>query len=250
MDALFEDRYHRVETRHWWFAGRRDLLLRLLHAAQAGPDCRILDVGCSGGATLSELRAEGYRAVTGIDISSGAIAQCRRQGFTDVYVMDGQAPAFPDCSFDVILASDVLEHVSDERAAAGAWFRLLRPGGLLIALVPAFMMLWSAHDEANHHHRRYRLRELRAGLEAAGFRTERTSYWNCLLFPLAAVWRLLQGSRQRPGTAHTELRVPPAPANALLRAVLVAENSWVGAGHSWPWGLSAMVTARRPSTPA
>jgi SAM-dependent methyltransferase len=250
MRRDFEDRYHHVENEHWWFAGRRDLLSLMLRRANAGPACRVLDVGCSAGATIRRLQRDGYISVVGIDISPQAIERCRNQGLQEVHVMDGQAPDFPDGSFDVILASDVLEHVPDERAAVGAWFRLLRPGGLLIALVPAFMALWSAHDEANHHRKRYRLGELRACFEAGGFRTERASYWNFLLFLPAAALRLLQRFLPSSGAGDAELTVPAAPANWLFRTTLFIENRLLGAGISWPWGLSAMVAVRRPLAPA
>lgn len=246
MRADFEDRYHRVETEHWWFAGRRDLLSILLRQADVGTASRILDVGCSAGATLRRLREDGYMQSVGIDISEQAIERCRRQGLDNVHVMDAQAPDFPDGSFDVILASDVLEHVADESAAVRAWFRLLRPGGILVALVPAFMLLWSPHDEANHHRKRYRLGELRACVEQGGFRTERASYWNCLLFVPAAAVRLLQRLLPRLGAGNPELDVPAALANRGLRAILFAENRLLRAGLPLPWGLSALVTARRP----
>jgi SAM-dependent methyltransferase len=187
--------------------------------------------------------------VVGIDISAQAIERCRGQGLLDVHVMDAQAPAFPDSTFDVILASDVLEHLDDERAAVRAWFRILRPGGLLVALVPAFMLLWSPHDEANQHRKRYRLGELRDCLEECGFKVERTSYWNFLLFLPAVAVRFLQRLLPRFGEAHPDLELPPRPANQLLRAVLLAENRLLDIGLSWPWGLSALVTVRRPLSP-
>jgi 2-polyprenyl-3-methyl-5-hydroxy-6-metoxy-1,4-benzoquinol methylase len=248
MRPEFENRYHKVEAEHWWFVGRRDLLSSLLRDADPDPLSRILDVGCAGGATLRRLRADGYTQVVGIDLSPEAIARCRDSGLQDTYEMDAQKPAFPDGSFDVILASDILEHVPDERAALQAWFRLLRPRGTLIALVPAFMALWSPHDEANHHHRRYRLAELRRCLEASGFETRRASYWNFLLFVPAALVRIIQ--RMMPGATadHVDLRVPPSFANALLASLLRGENRLLRAGLSWPFGLSALVVARRPGS--
>lgn len=246
MHPEFENRYHQVEAGHWWFLGRRDLLCALVGDAGATPLTRILDVGCSGGALLRRLRADGYRRVVGIDRSPEAIARCRGSGLEDVHAMDAQQPDFPDGSFDIILASDILEHLPDERAAARAWLRLLRPGGVLIALVPAFMALWSPHDEANQHRTRYRLRELRACLEAAGFETRRASYWNFLLCLPAALLRLAQRAVPALGRARIDLDLPPAPVNGLLAAVLRAENRLLRAGLSWPWGLSAMVIARRP----
>lgn len=247
MRADFESRYHRVEDEHWWFVGRRDLLCGLVRDARMGPDSRILDVGCSGGATLRRLEEDGYTAVTGIDLSPEAVSRCRARGLANVYAMDAQRPDFPDQSFDLILASDILEHVPDEGAAVHAWYRLLKPRGVLIALVPAFMALWSPHDEANHHHRRYRLRELRSRLEAAGFETHRASYWNFLLFLPACVVRGLQRLIPALGRGSPDLAVPPGTANRLLSGLLTGENRLLLAGLRWPFGLSALVVARRPA---
>ncbi len=247
MRADFESQYHRVETDHWWFVARRDLLSALVRDAGAGPASRILDVGCAGGATIHRLQRDGYAHVIGIDLSPEAIARCRRGGLQNVHEMDAGHPDFPDQSFDLILASDVLEHVDDERAAVRAWFRLLRPQGLLIAMVPAFMALWSPHDEANHHRKRYRLGELRGCLEECGFETRRASYWNFLLFLPAAIIRVVQRAVPALGRTHPDLRIPPALLNGLLAALLSGENRLLRAGLSWPWGLSALVVARRPA---
>jgi len=247
MRADFENRYHRVEDEHWWFLGRRDLLCALVRAARVANDSPILDVGCAGGATIRSLKRQGYTAVTGIDLSPEAVARCRQSGLADVHAMDAQRPDFPDQSFDLILASDILEHVPDERAAVQAWYRLLKPRGVLIALVPAFMALWSPHDEANHHHRRYRLGELRRRLEAAGFETHRASYWNFLLFLPAALVRALQRLMPVLSRGSPDLAVPPRAANRLLSGLLAGENRLLLAGLRWPFGLSALVVARRPA---
>jgi SAM-dependent methyltransferase len=246
MEPEFENSYHRVEEKHWWFVGRRHLIATLLRDMRAETSSRILDVGCAGGATIQQLNKDGFTRVSGIDISSEAIARCRRNGLKDVYVMDAQAPDFPDANFDIIVASDVLEHLSDEDAAAREWFRMLSPGGTLIALVPAFMALWSAHDEANQHRKRYRLRELRQCLEACGFETQRASYWNFLLFVPAVMVRMLQRAMPERGRADADLRLPPSMANRFFSFLLRRENRMLAAGVNWPWGLSAMIVARRP----
>ena len=127
--------------------------------------------------------------------------------------MDAQAPDFPDANFDIIVASDVLEHISDQDSVAREWFRMLSPGGILIALVPAFMALWSSHDEANQHRKRYRLHELRQCLEASGFEAQRASYWNFLLFVPAAMVRMLQRTISGHRQVDVNLRLPPSFAN-------------------------------------
>jgi SAM-dependent methyltransferase len=248
METDFENSYHQAEAKHWWFVGRRDLIIALLRETNADSGSRILDVGCAGGTTIQQLNEAGFAHVSGIDISGEAIAQCRRIGLRDVYQMDAQAPDFPDDSFDIIVASDVLEHVSDENAAVREWFRILSPGGCLIALVPAFMALWSAHDEANQHRKRYRLHELRQCFAACGFETQRASYWNFLLFVPAAMVRMLQRAMADNDQPIVELRVPPSMINIMFSSLLRGENRMLTAGVNWPWGLSALVVARRPVT--
>jgi SAM-dependent methyltransferase len=248
METEFENSYHQVEAQHWWFVGRRHLIVALLRKMRAQTSGRILDIGCAGGATIQRLNEEGFSQVSGIDISSEAITQSRRNGLTDVYIMDAQAPDFPDAHFDIIIASDVLEHISDEDAAAREWFRLLSPGGTLIALVPAFMALWSAHDEANQHRKRYRLHELRQCLEASGFETQRASYWNFLLFVPAVMVRMLQRTISGHRQMDVNLRLPPSFANQFFSFLLRVENRIIAAGFNWPWGLSALIVVRRPRT--
>ena len=170
-------------------------------------------------------------------------------GLTNLHAMDAQAPDLPDDSYDLIIASDVLEHLEDEQAALKAWCRILRPNGVLLVFVPAFMLMWSPHDVVNQHYRRYRLPELEARLAAAGFEILRRSYWNFLIFPPAALVRLLQ--RLLPpirGMVHLELRLPPAPLNRALVGLLRIENWLIRQGVSWPWGQSALVIARKPAS--
>lgn len=247
MKKEFEAKYHRLEDQHWWFAGRRHLVRELVRRAQADRGCRVLEIGCSGGMLMRQLRDDGYSRVTGIDISAEAIAQCARNGVADAHEMDAQRPDFPPESFDVITASDVLEHLADAPGALRAWHRLLRPGGVVMVFVPAFMFLWSEHDVANKHQRRYCLPELQAALAAAGFRVERSSYWNFVLFlPVTAVRllkKLLPASRE--AAAHGDLAMPSGCVNALLLALLRIENRLMCAGVRWPWGVSAMVIARK-----
>ncbi|MDQ3037174.1 MAG: methyltransferase domain-containing protein [Myxococcota bacterium] len=164
--------------------------------------------------------------------------------------MRGSAYALPfaDASFDAILALDVLEHLERDRDAARELRRVLAPGGVAIVTVPAFAALWSAHDEALDHHRRYRLAEIEAVLRDAGFAIEHASYYNFFLFPLVASARVAERLRiaitgERDGRADADLRVPPAPLNALFGAVLGAERA-LAPRVRLPFGVSCLVIAR------
>ena len=247
MQEDFAVKYLALEDHHWWFVGRRNMVLRLVDGLpRAG---RILDVGCSGGALLERLGGQGFREVAGVDISPGAIEVCRKKGLAGAGVMDAQDLTFAEASFDVVVASDILEHVSDPRRALQSWGRVLKPGGVLIVFVPAYAFLWSDHDVINDHQKRYEKRDLVDIVEQSGFKVTRCSGWNvALLLPaLLAAWRRRRhpavpsgGSGDRAGRLHAL----PGPLNGLLACLSLAENV-VLQRLNFPAGISFFVVARK-----
>ena len=247
MKKEYEQQYHCLEEEHWWFQSRRQLVRHLVMTGTARRDARILEIGCSGGPLMQQLQREGYQHITGIDISSEAIALCKQRNLRDVHVMDAQRPAFPDEHFDLLTASDVLEHLADQELAVHEWWRVLKPGGQVIIFVPAFRFLWSEHDTANHHFRRYRRRELVELLDAHHFAVERSSYWNFLLFFPIALVRLVQKvfPPRRHAQSRGDLFKPPEVINGLLAWLLRCENRLMRWGVDFPFGVSAMVVGRK-----
>lgn len=245
MKKEYEAQYHRLEERHWWFQGRRHLVRALVLQANADRGCKILEIGCSGGPLIQQLHADGYRQVTGIDISADGIEICRQRGLTDTHVMDARKLAFPDESFDVITASDVLEHLADAPGALREWKRVLKPDGKLIVFVPAFQFQWSEHDEVNKHFKRYRRSELCQLLEVNGFRLVRSSYWNFMLFWMVSVVRLVRRLRPKRAAFRGDIKPTPAPLNRALIWLLRGENSLLLRGITFPVGVSVMAVGRK-----
>jgi ubiquinone/menaquinone biosynthesis C-methylase UbiE len=241
----YEDLYHRLEEKLWWFQGRRHLVHALV--LQASPDRagRILEVGCSGGPLIQQLHADGYRQVTGIDISADGIKICRQRGLANTHVMDAQKLSFPDESFDVITASDVLEHLADAPQAIHEWQRVLKPDGVLIVFVPAFQFHWSEHDEANKHFKRYRRPELCQLLAEHGFKLVRSSYWNFMLFWPVSVVRLVRRLLPKREAYGGDIQPTPALFNRALIWLLHGENSLLLRGLNFPVGVSVMAVGRR-----
>ena len=136
--------YH-AEKHHWWFQARREIIDYLFwNRYKLGIKPNILSVGCSSGVELEYLAKFGH--VTGIDASYDAIQMCTNRGF-NVFKEDITACSFPDESYDVIFAMDVLEHIPDHEAAYLKILRLLKKGGYIVITVPACMSLWSKFDE-------------------------------------------------------------------------------------------------------
>ena len=244
MDAAEIARLARYEDWYWWHRARRSIIQALLRHALRGADNLILDVGAGTGAT--SLALQQFGRVVAIDLSAEATAIARDRGLA-VARMDAVALAVPDATFDLVVALDVLEHLQDDLAGAREFLRVLKPGGVLLVTVPAYAWLWSSHDVANWHWRRYRRRPLRRLLEAAGLEVEVCSYVMLSMLLPAAAYRLLErlpGRRVAEGEAEVRFTAVPPLVNSLLAHVA----SWGGhlAGRVWlPFGLSIAAVARR-----
>ena len=159
-----------LEHDHWWFRAKRRFLRLALQrngVVVSGNHLRALDVGCGTGAVLEELTALGFRA-EGLDMSPVAQGFCEKKGLS-VRLGDATALPFPDASFDVVTALDVIEHVDQDEKAIEEIYRVLKPGGTAIITVPAHAYLWSYHDVALHHKRRYSKSDFLQLVSRAGF---------------------------------------------------------------------------------
>jgi len=238
--------FDRSEERHWWFLGRRKIVLSLVDSLTRGrKQPVILDIGSGAGGTLREL--ENYGLAVGVDISQRAVAYCRRRGCRRPVRVGEQALPFVAASFDLIIALDVIEHIADDRAALREYRRILKPAGRLVLTAPAYQWLWSRHDEVNQHRRRYTRRSLRLALETAGLVPERISYFCFFLFLPVALVRLLEKLLRRLfGYRREDLAfsVPPRPLNTLLTSLFAAERHRLRR-RGFPFGSSLLVLASK-----
>ncbi|WP_089333214.1 class I SAM-dependent methyltransferase [Hymenobacter mucosus] len=247
MHSDYEATYHQIEEGHWWFQARRGMVFQLIQELQLPKSASILEIGCSGGPLLLALRQAGYTNLTGIDISAQGVQLAKQRGFEHVAVMDGAKLEFADASFDLVIASDVLEHIENENQALQEWKRVLRPGGQLIVFVPAFQFLWSSHDDVNQHFRRYSSQQLSTAIAHNGLQQQRLSYWNSLLFAPVALVRLLR--KLLPGTEPSpsgDLQLLPAFLNTSLLSLLRTENR-ILRHLNLPVGVSVFALARKPA---
>lgn len=232
-----------IEEKHWWFVGRRWLFQRELRRAGIDANARTLDIGTSTGSNLRLLRELGFRHVVGLDPSDEAIRFCESKGFGPVQQGSICEMPFPDASFDLVLATDVIEHVDDHERAASEIGRVLAPGGRVLITVPAFQSLWGLQDEVALHKRRYRRGELLELIARAGLRVDRAYHFNYLLF--APIWLARQIIRIARIDLHSEGQVNTPALNVVLRTIFNADVATAGVLRP-PFGVSILVLADKP----
>jgi SAM-dependent methyltransferase len=239
LDPDFEQLTHRVEDRHWWYGGRRRIVASVLRSTSLPAAPEILDAGCGSGRNMVWLARLGR--VTGLEAAPESIELARARGAGPVVEASLEEPLpLPGACFDLALALDVIEHLDRDVAALEELRRVVRPGGRLLVTVPAYPRLWSYHDDVNGHRRRYTRRTLLEAAAAAGWTPERTSHFNALLLPAAALWRLRPGARR----GGSDLESTPPRLDRLLELPLRAEAALLARGGRLPAGLSLLVLLR------
>lgn len=251
MEHEHQERYYELGKSYWWLAGKyrvlRDVLQRVFRPA-AGR-ARVLDLGCGPGNMLDILGVHGD--VFGSDYSSDALRFCVQRGYRRLFRADFHNLPLRSGSFDLVTCCDVLEHLSDDRRAIGELARILKPGGQLLATVPAFQFLWGDHDTLYGHHRRYRAPELRARLADAGLEIQRLTYFEpAYLVPLWLYRNFKKLVMRRGDLAQRDdfVRLFP-PLNALLARLIAAER-FALRYFDFPFGVTLLAVARRPEVDA
>ena len=231
-----------LESEHWWYRGRRRIVLDRIERLPLPERPRVLDAGCGSGAMLASLGRFG--AVTGADLNPRAVGYARGRGVAHVEVAPVERLPFDGGEFDLITCLDVLEHLDDDRRGLAELRRVTAPGGFLLATAPAYPVLWSPHDVAAGHVRRYRRGELRTAGTEVGWRPALETHFNALLLPLAACARV--AARLRGAPPRSDLLATPRRLGRLLGLPLRAEAAVLRRGLRLPIGLSVLAVLVNP----
>ena len=240
MESKLHDTYRAIEQDHWWFVGRRKILLNVLEK-YLGNKSSILDVGCNTGVLVDILQKKGYNA-SGTDISKEAIIHGKTRGVRNLFVAEANREPFANNTFDCVLALDVLEHIDNDKEALREWKRLLKPGGLLVIKVPAYMWLWGIQDAMAHHKRRYTAGSL---LDVVGLHYTsilRVSYFNFILFIPIALSRFAQKWFYPKRTSDFDLN--NAFINTIFTSIFLFEAKLLKFVN-FPFGVSLLLIARK-----
>lgn len=243
------ERMYSVEDTYWWFQGRKKIVKSILatfmkEKPRAG---RVLDVGCGTGLMLNELRQ--WEPI-GFDYSSEALRFSHSRGAKSLIRGDVIKLPFADDSFDLILALDLIEHIERDDLMAAEFFRVLRPGGCLMATVPAHQKLWSDHDVALHHHRRYSYKGFRKLLTGAGFAMVKYSYGISITYlPIVAFRKIQKFLQEKKKTASPKAHIVSLPGiiNKSLIGTLTLEAALLKK-IDLPMGISLMTLCQKPKT--
>jgi ubiquinone/menaquinone biosynthesis C-methylase UbiE len=241
------ERMYRFEDRYWWFIARRRLISSLIadrHARDGS--LRILDIGCGTGAMLDELAPFG--SVTGADFAVEALSFCRQR--SDKYPLtraDARRLPFASNSFDIVTAMDIIEHIDNDKAASSEIFRVLKPGGRVYITVPAYQSLWSEHDEALHHHRRYTSPMMRDLMQRVGFKVVKLSYTVSSLLPGVWIYRKVAGLFKRDSRREKKADLVDfsGPVNGALLKLSSLETAVVLKAN-FPFGVTVACIAEKP----
>ena len=243
MEAQVYQRMAELDSTHWWFVARRNILEAVIERVAKPPKgAAILEIGCGTGHNLAMLSKFGHVDATELDPEARKLAAERLGRAVEPAALPDLS-AYPAGHYDLVALLDVLEHVEDDRSALEAIATRLKPGGKLLITVPANPWMWSAHDVAHHHFRRYRKSELARAARKAGYEVELLSPFNTVLFPLIAAARL-GGKLLRRESADDAM--PPKPVNALLKAFFGVEAGLIGR-LPMPFGVSLVALLRRPA---
>jgi SAM-dependent methyltransferase len=248
MELDYEQLYHQVEDKHWWFTSRQNLIAQYVSKNWGYKKLDILEIGNSSGILTQILENKGHNVI-GIDISPRAIENAKERGINSI-LMDGSKPNFPGLKFDLIIASDVLEHLKDDISSVRNWKDLLKEDGYILAFVPAHRFLWSKFDDLNCHYKRYSLKEFKSVFTQNGLMVKQFTYWNFLMFfpvfLLRSFFKLLGENKK---TTLVQIRTPIWIFNEILKGLIFLENKLILEKFRLPIGISCMVTSKKPKEP-
>jgi SAM-dependent methyltransferase len=247
MQQDYYKEYYNYERQHWWFVAREKLIINTIKShvllATNKANLKILNIGCSTGRS-SEYLAK-FGEVTSLEYDKECCDFTTKK--TGLHIINGSITELPfeDNSFDLVCAFDVVEHVEDHKKALEEMKRVAVTNGILFITVPAFMSLWSHHDEVNYHFRRYKIKELNNlfSMKRDGVKMYST-YFNSLLFLPILLFRkasnIFKFGDKRKGSGSDFESYNNSFLNKILFNIMHLEKIFINNKITLPFGVSLL----------
>jgi len=240
MDIKLHKQHQSVQGSHWWFRVKDNILKDLAEKYFKVGDS-VLDFGCNYGHSVKMLKDLGFSAA-GVDVSEEAINFGNSINISDIYLFPQKT--FSPNQFDAVISLDVLEHIEDDKEALSYIYKVLKPRGYVVIMVPAFMFMWGLQDVISHHYRRYTLPVLTAlAEETGGFEVVRKTYFNTFLFFPIAFVRLL-AKIFPPKSRDSDLSINNSFLNNLFFHIFDFERRLLK-HTNFPFGVSALIILKK-----
>jgi SAM-dependent methyltransferase len=217
----------------------------------------VVDLGCSTGYLLEDLRAkhpEGF--LIGVDLVAAGLRKAHRN-VPDARLLQADVCALPiaDESVDAVVSANLLEHVPDDARALAEIFRILRAGARAVIVVPAGPGNYDYYDRFLGHERRYGRGELAQRAASAGLEVRQDIHLGAPLYP--AFWAVKQRNRRRyghlDGTALEDKvseDIAGTRDSAIGRLACRLEEWLLSRGIELPFGIRGLTVLERPGDPA
>lgn len=217
-----------MEETHWWFVARRKIIsAAITKSIGDAPAPFVVDVGCGSGGSIAHFMEMGFRCL-GIDSSRMAIDFAAKKYPAGQFRCGRMPDDLQDIAADVTLFTllDVLEHVEDDRAFLSDLVSLAPTDANILITVPALKSLWSPHDVANRHLRRYEVEEFQATWSELPVDCRMNGFFNARLYIVIRLIRLFANLRNSAvGEGGSDFVMPARPVNRLLTAIFEGESS-------------------------
>lgn len=241
MDTKEYEKLYKIENNYWWHVGRKYVIEERLQKIKLPNNAKILNVGCGTGGNVPILNKFGE--VFNVDESKIALDFLQKTGAKNIIQVSGTCLPFEDESFDMVVGFDVIEHIKDDKSAIKEWNRVLRPSGFIFVTAPAYQWLWSGHDLALQHYRRYSINELSKLFN--GFKVTKKSYMIVSTFFAVAGYRFIKKIFPDKNSTTSYVNIPNT-VNKILIGLLRIESKLLNYTNA-PFGTSVFIIAQKDS---
>ena len=234
--------YGDLYQEHWWWRAREVFIQERLRRHSFNKEGHVLDIGCGDGLAFRFLAEFGI--VQGIEPNAMLISQ-NNPHRNNIHIGPFDQNFQPNRLFSLIVLLDVLEHLDDPQSALTRVSQLLEPYGVVCITVPAFLSLWTAHDDVNLHQTRYRKKVLLDLASRCGLQIEQAHYFFHWLFPVKL---LIRGKQTILPPQTTNPRIPPGPVNRFFYGICRLEQH-LFRQLPLPFGSSLLLLGRNTPRP-